>query len=100
MLVFYTQLLDYCPSNLLSGSPPTPLPKIKVLYVTGRGGGGGGVEFVLETIFCRSFTTLFLTSFRTYKIATPPQTKKEGKGGDLRQINTCRKVFLRVNFSR
>ncbi len=38
---------------------------------------------MLETIFCRSlsFNTLFLTRFRTYKIALPPQTKtSEGRG--------------------
>ncbi len=45
----------------------------------------------------QEFNTLYLTRFRTYKIALPPQTKSR-KGGGLRQINTCCKVPLRVNF--
>jgi hypothetical protein len=40
---------------------------------------------------------LYLTRFRTHKIVRLPQTKNEGRGG-LKQINTCRKVLLQVNF--
>jgi hypothetical protein len=44
---------------------------------------------------------LYLTRFTAYKIARPPQRKIwEGRGGDLRQINTCRKVHVQVNFLR
>jgi hypothetical protein len=38
-----------------------------------------------------------LTRFRTHKIATPHQIiAYEGRG--LKQINTCRKVPIKVNF--
>jgi hypothetical protein len=47
----------------------------------------------------QEFNTLFLTRFRTYKIATPPQTKPR-RGGGLRQINIFRTVSLHVNFFR
>jgi hypothetical protein len=44
----------------------------------------------LETIFCRS-STLYLTRFKTYKIARLPQTKtKEGRG----QKSLDRKILL------
>ncbi len=44
------------------------------------------------------FNTLFLTRFRTHKIAILPQTKT-WEGRRHRQIiNTCRKVPLQVNF--
>ncbi len=42
--------------------------------------------------------TLYLTRFRTYKIARPPQTKTSRRGGGFRQINTGRKVPSQVNF--
>jgi hypothetical protein len=45
----------------------------------------------------QEFNTLYLTRLRTYKIALPPQTKPR-RGGGLRQINTCRKDPLQVNF--
>jgi hypothetical protein len=45
----------------------------------------------------QEFNTLYLTRFKTYKIARPTETKtQEGRG--LRQINTCRKVPLQINF--
>jgi hypothetical protein len=50
-------------------------------------------------LILQEFNTLFLTRFRTYKIATPPKQKPR-KGGGLRHINTCRKVPLQVNFFR
>jgi hypothetical protein len=52
---------------------------------------------LLETMILQEFNILYLTRFGTYKIATPPQTKPR-RGGDLRQINTCRKVPLQVSF--
>jgi hypothetical protein len=42
----------------------------------------------------QEFKTLYMTSFRTYKIARPSIARR----GPLRQINTCRKVPLQVNF--
>jgi hypothetical protein len=69
--------------------------KVKVQYVqTVWAGRGWGCWVVLETIFCRSSTLCFLTSFRTYKIDLPSPNKKPRKGGGLRQMNTCRKVPL------
>jgi hypothetical protein len=41
-------------------------------------GGGGVVSCVVDHIL-QEFNTLFLTRFRTYKIATPPQTKMTSK---------------------
>jgi hypothetical protein len=71
---FRPSFLNYCPSNLLSGSPPPPLPlpKVKVQYIQFRqcvAGRGWGV------LSCVEDHILFLNRFRTYKIATPPQTK-------------------------
>ncbi len=43
------------------------------------GGGGGGVLSCVEDNILQEFNTLFLTRFRTYKIATPPQTKMTSK---------------------
>jgi hypothetical protein len=63
------------PLYLLFDLPPPP--KLNVQYiqtVCGCGGGGGmlncGVDHILQ-----EFYTLFLTRFKTYKIASPPQTK-------------------------
>jgi hypothetical protein len=44
-----------------------------------RGGGGGVLSCVVDHILLE-FNTLFLTRFRSYKIAaTPPQTKMTSK---------------------
>jgi hypothetical protein len=40
----------------------------------------------------QEFNTLYLTRFRTYKIARPPKTKTSRRGGGFRQITTGRKV--------
>jgi hypothetical protein len=66
------------PLYLLSDLPPPSQSKRTVytdsVWLWGVGVGRGGVE-----LGCRpnlqEFNTLFLTRFRTYKIATPPQTK-------------------------
>jgi hypothetical protein len=71
----------YCPSNLLYGSPPSslsPLPKVKVQNIqtkSGWEGMGWGVLSCVGDHILQEFITLFLTRFRAYKIATPPQTK-------------------------
>jgi hypothetical protein len=80
MLVFSTQLfeLQYCPpSNLLSGSeallpPPPPFPKSKYTVQTVCGWEGGGMLSPVGDHILQEFNTLYLTKFRTYKIATPP----------------------------
>jgi hypothetical protein len=46
MLVFSTQFVKCCPSNLLSGSNLPPFPFVKVQYMEGglEGEGGRGLE--------------------------------------------------------
>ncbi len=103
MLVFSTQLVNFCPSNLLSASPPQPLPpfpKSKYrIYRQRVAGRGWGVMSCVGDYILQEFNTLFLTRFRTYKIARPPQIKHR-RGGGLKQIKTCRKVPLQVNYFR
>ncbi len=87
---FRTSFVNYCPSNLLSCSPPPPPPpKVKVQYIQTVcvWEGVGGVQLCWRP-YLHELNTLYLTRFRTYKIALPPQTR----GGGLRQINTCHKV--------
>ncbi len=62
--------------------PPAPFPMYStVLYmqtVCDCVGGGGGLNCTVGHIL-QEFYTLFLTRFRTYKIASPPQTKMTSK---------------------
>jgi hypothetical protein len=78
---------------------PPPFPVLKVQYIRTVCGweGVGGLSPVGDHIL-QEFNTLHLTRFRTNKIDRPPQKNLGGKGG-LRQINTCLKVHLQVNFS-
>jgi hypothetical protein len=85
MLVFSTPLVNYCPFifSLTSPTPP-PFLKVNAQYIrqcvaVGGGGGGGGVLNCVVRHILQEFNSLFLTRFRTYKIATPPQTKKPVK---------------------
>jgi hypothetical protein len=81
----------------------TPLPcviKYTVLYkriqcVRGVGVGMG----YFWSPYSAGVNNLYLTRFRTYKIAAPPQTKPR-RGGGIIQINTYRKVPLQINFFR
>jgi hypothetical protein len=41
--------------------------------VGGGGGGGGGVLSFVGDHILQEFNTLYLTRYRTYKIALPPQ---------------------------
>jgi hypothetical protein len=43
------------------------------------GGGRGGVLSCVVDHFLQEINTLFLTRFKTYKTATPPQTKMTSK---------------------
>jgi hypothetical protein len=63
--------LLYLLSDLL---PPYPLPNVQYVHaVCDCGGVGGGVlKCTVDHIL---FYALFLTGFRTYKIASPPLTK-------------------------
>ncbi len=97
MLVFSTQLCEllYCPSNLLSVQlspplPPFPVSKYSIYRQCIAGRGWGLLNPVGDHILVK-FNTLYLTRFRTYKIARPSQTKtQKGRGGGLRETNTCR----------
>ncbi len=87
--VFSTKLVNGCPHGwmnytcvllllyLLSELPPsTPLPKLNVQYIKTVCGCEGGVMLNCVVDYnLQEFYTLFLTRFRTYKIASPPQTK-------------------------
>jgi hypothetical protein len=84
---FRPSFVNYCPSNLLSGSPPP---------VCGWA-GVSGCWVVLETIFCRSLTLCFLPDSESTKLLHHPEQNPRREGG-LRQTNTCRKVPLKVNF--
>jgi hypothetical protein len=44
------------------------------------------------------FYKMYVTGFRTCKIALPHQDKNLGKGGGLRKILICRKVLFQVTF--
>ncbi len=103
--VFSTQLVNCCPHGqrnytcvllplyLLSDLPPPP--KLNVHYIqtvcVAVWGGGGLLKCAVDHIL-QEFYTLFLTRFRTYKIASPPQTKKTSKD--------VIKGFVPLNFLR
>jgi hypothetical protein len=56
--------------------------KFTVQYIQpicGAVGGGGGVLNCAVDQILQEFYTLFLTRFRTFKIASPPQTKMTSK---------------------
>jgi hypothetical protein len=80
MLVFSTPLVNCCVSTF-SLTTPTPPPsqseRTYSIYGTDRvwlWRVGGVLSCVVDHIL-QEFNTLFLTRFRTYKIATPSQTK-------------------------
>ncbi len=97
--------MNYCPSNLLSlwFTSPTLQPLSKVqstvyadsVCIAGR---GWGVLSCVGDHMLHEFNILYLIRFRTYNIALPTPKQKPRRGGSLRQINTCRKVPLKVNF--
>jgi hypothetical protein len=64
--------LLYLLSDLLPPPPPFPMYRIYRQCVTV--GGTGVLKCTVDHIL-QEFHTLFLTRFRTYKIASPPQTK-------------------------
>jgi hypothetical protein len=85
--------LLYLLSDLL---PPRPLPNVQ--YIVYRqcvtvGWGLGGVEmYCTVDHILQEFYTQFLTRFRTYKIASPPQTKMTSKD-DIEGLGSLK--FLR-----
>jgi hypothetical protein len=68
---------------LLSDLLPPPPSQTKCTVYTDSvcvwGGGGWGVLKCTVDHILQEFYTLFLTRFRTYKIASPPQTKMTSK---------------------
>ncbi len=62
-------------------------------------GRGWGCWVVLETIFCRSLTLYIRPDAEPTNLIDQPKQKPR-RGGGLRQINTCCKVPLYVNFFR
>ncbi len=94
--------VNCCPSSLLSGStlPSPPSLCQSTAYTDSvwlRGGGGSWV--LLEAIFQRSLALCIWPDSEPTKL--PHHAKQKLKrGGDLRQINTWRKVPLKVNFFR
>ncbi len=76
-------LCTVAPLPSLWPSPPSPLlPKLNVRTVYTDSvwlwGGGGVLNCTVDHIL-QEFYTLFLTRFRTYKTASPPQTKMSSK---------------------
>ncbi len=55
------------------------------------------IWYLLETIFCRSWTLIIWPDSVPTKLLDHPKHKHR-RGGGLKQINTCRKVPLQVNF--
>jgi hypothetical protein len=54
-------------------------PLLKVNYSKDCGGGGWWVLSCVVDHILQEFNNMFLTRFRTFKIATPPQTKTPEK---------------------
>ncbi len=75
MLVFSTPFVNCCPSTF-SLTFPTPPPGKRTVYHADsvRLWGLWVLSSVVDHIL-QEFNTLFLTRFRTYKTATPSQTK-------------------------
>jgi hypothetical protein len=99
MLVFSTQLCELYASLTFSlvHIPHPSLCQSTVYKDNVWLGGRRGVLSCVGDHILQELNTLYLTRFRTYKIARPPQKNQGGEVG-LRQINTCRKVPLLVNF--
>ncbi len=100
MVVWYFRpsFVNYCPSNLLSGSPPPPPPPFPVSKYNMEG-GDVGCWVVLETLFYMSLTLCIWLASEPTKLLDHPKQKPK-RGGGLKQINTCDKVPVQVNFVR
>ncbi len=95
MLVFSTQLCE--PSLWFNSSPPS-LPQSTEYYSVHTVCGWEGVRMLspVGDHILQEFNTLYVTRFRTYRIARPPQTKTWERRGP-QEINTSRKVHFQVN---
>jgi hypothetical protein len=76
---FRPSFVNYCPFNLLSGSPLTPLPR--TVYTDSVWLVGDGVLSCVEDHILQELDILFLTRFTTYKIAFPSLNKSLGEKG-------------------
>ena len=77
---FRPSFVNCCLSNLLSGSTlhTSRLPCVKVQYIQTICGWEevhGGVLSPVTDHILQEFNILYMTRFRTYKTARPPQTK-------------------------
>ncbi len=76
---FRLLLWTVAPLPSLWPTPPLPiLPKVNIQYCEYKqwvAVEGGMVSSCVVDHILQEFNTLFLTRFRTYKIASPPQTK-------------------------
>ncbi len=91
--IILTKVLDLPPS-------PSLLHIAKVQNIKTVCGGWGWYVELCWRPNSAGVNTLFLTRFRTYKIDRLQPKQKPRRGGGLRQIITCRKVPLQVNFLR
>ncbi len=102
----YTVLVYCCPYTVPSLWPPPPYPPSQCtvytdsVWLVGGLGGGGGVELYCGP-YLQEFYTLFLTRFKTYKIALPPQTKMTSKDdikglGSLKFLRPCTASYKRT----
>ncbi len=96
---FRTSIVNFCPYYLLQLHLPhtSPSSQSQSIVWTDSVRGGGRCWVVLDTIFCRSLTPCFWSDSESTKLQHHPKQKPRRRGG-LRQINTCRKVPLQVNF--
>ncbi len=84
---FRPSFVNYCPANLLSGSPPPPIPLSQsqsTIYCTQTVCGFegiGGCWVVLEAIFCRSLTVCFWPDSEATKFLDHPKQKPRRGGG-------------------
>ncbi len=101
---FRPSFMNYCPSNLSLVHLPHPLPKVKAhctVYAVQAvcDWEGGGVGLCWRPYFLQKFNTQFPTRIRTYKIATPTQTKTlEGRVAQTDKPLPQNPFALQVNF--
>ncbi len=85
---FRPSFVNYCPSNLLYGSPTPPPSLRQIPYIqTVSGWEGKGMLSPVGDHILQEFNTLYLTRFRTTKLLDHPKQNPRRRGG-LRQINT------------
>ncbi len=99
---FRPSFVNCCPSNLLSGStfPPTPFPvSMFNMYLQCVAGRRWGDLSPVRDHILQETNTLYLIRLKPTILQDHPKQILR-RGGGLREINTCRKVPLQVNFFR